>query len=224
MNQPESRSQYFISLYKEPNVGYTWDVFRDSDLEIHLYLNFYDKYHNDEDFYYSTAEGYNRLKFWDLAVKHGDLYYDTVDCPDRPTLTCNSTRTPETPFVWAKDIDRIDVVSDADWDAEHPAGTSLNDLFTIECRSFYHYIACGYKFLSGYYGGHDELIAGKRLSEIQQGDLWCVLNGDIILADCGLPTKDMIHAFTVTFTTDEQEKIVVNTESIDIKKEIDIYK
>ena len=38
----------------------------------------------------------------------------------------------------------IDVVSDTDFDAEHPAGTSLNDLLLVTYSSYYEFIASNY--------------------------------------------------------------------------------
>ncbi len=81
----------------------------------------------------------NAAKYDSLATAHKDITYDRYT--DYQIPNCLYRRTTA-----------IHVVSDADYDAEHPAGTYLDDIITIRFTSAEDYLATGYSSRSTYLG------------------------------------------------------------------------
>ncbi len=48
------------------------------------------------------------------------------------------------PVALAESVYNIVITSDCDWDAEHPAGESLNDLFKVYYTTYYPFISGGW--------------------------------------------------------------------------------
>ena len=141
-----------------------------------------------------------REKFMALAEKHGDLTYER-----------NKTRMPDPTESMAYAIDFLDIqiVSSSDWDENHPKGTSLNDLFTLTVRSHYHYIRNGYVIPEGYYYTSYFPEISKPLTELVEGDLWCLLGGRINLSlGRNRPSIVKQHDFTITLTTSSDPVIL----------------
>lgn len=114
---------------------------REIELRFSSYSNFYaPKYGgtNKERFkqyvYYFSDFGFRENEVWGFGC-----YDDDVE-PYRPTSAC------------VCDIKSIHIVTDDDFDTEHPAGANADDLFTISLESAYPYIKSDYK---GYYSHYD---------------------------------------------------------------------
>ena len=111
-------------------------------------------------------------------------------------------------------IHAIEIKSSADWDAEHPAGDSLNDLFTIDFESLYPYIKQGWIDYPTF------THISKPLSQLEEEDLMLlkinstlyVNNPDILLISEKLPTTAGTHTIFVTLTLDTGEKIEYSTD------------
>ncbi|MBQ2993006.1 MAG: hypothetical protein IJE21_03825 [Alistipes sp.] len=110
-------------------------------------------------------------------------------------------------------IHKIEIKSSADWDAEHPAGTSLNDIFTIIFHSVYPYIKRGWT-------GSVATYIKKPADEIEIDDMTLltisstmyVNNADILLISEKLPTTAGTHTIFVTLTLDTGEQIEYSTD------------
>ncbi len=72
------------------------------------------------------------VRFQPFAEKYNDLSYN------------KRIATPNAHQVLANELRTISVVSDADYDDLHPAGTPLNDIVHFAGNSFYNYIQSGY--------------------------------------------------------------------------------
>ena len=111
-------------------------------------------------------------------------------------------------------IHKIDIKSSADWDAEHSAGDSLNDLFTIDFESLYPYIKQGWVDYPTF------THISKPLSQLEEEDLMLLrINStyeenktDITLTTSTLPTTTGTHTIFVTLTLDTGEKIEYSTD------------
>lgn len=108
----------------------------------------------------------------------------------------------------------LDIVSDADYDETHPAGSSLADLFIFYARSSKPYIDSGYEKYR-YIDADGETFAyemypiRKNASDITSDDLM-LLHGirdrfGIHLYFETMPTLSKEHTFTVTFTDERGE-------------------
>jgi hypothetical protein len=109
-------------------------------------------------------------------------------------------------YVLCEKICALTVTSSADWDAEHPAGASLNDLFDIDFYSVYPYIKRGF---TGEVLNHQQ----KPMRELAEDDLWlCAANCEIRLLSASLPTTSGTHTIFVTLTLDTGEQIEYSTD------------
>ena len=108
----------------------------------------------------------------------------------------------------------INIKSDLAWDTAHPAGDSLNDLFTIDFESLYPYIKQGWVDYPTF------THISKPLSQLEEEDLMLlkinstlyVNNPDILLISEKLPTTAGTHTIFVTLTLDTGEKIEYSTD------------
>ncbi len=157
-------------------------------------------------------KGSERAAFDALATKHDDIgYHQDV---------FSSSSCPTSPHTFlAHDFASIIVTSDADFDEQHPAGTSLNDLVQYMTYSPYPFIQSGYAYdnprpANGWERVKQELILiDKPLSDCTAEDFilpfavmddwWC---GDIFpafyLQVKGVPTIAKQHTLTVTVVDD----------------------
>ena len=91
----------------------------------------------------------------------------------------------------------LDVISNKDFDAEHPAGTSLADIMTIQYRSAVKFIENGYKDKKDYM----EDIR-KPLDELQPTDLTLSIRNIFLIFDKE-PDVLETHGLTFFWTTTE---------------------
>lgn len=100
-------------------------------------------------------------------------------------------------IAYTPDIVSIDVYCEDDFDASHPAGSSLNDYIKIKYRSVWSYIAAGYTGPDPY----PELrVKTRQLSEITPEDLKVLLY-DPELLFVTKPEKTGIHSLKVVLKT-----------------------
>ncbi len=106
-------------------------------------------------------------------------------------------------ILMADTISKIDIVCNEDFDAEHPAGTSLNDVFSVFVDDPYSYIKNGYKHPSGkdfyVYGDDINSVAwGGVLSELAFEE-HPFLESDYMFNLNKSPEKSGTYRFYVTF-------------------------
>ena len=95
------------------------------------------------------------------------------------------------------------VGSSADWDAEHPAGTSLNDLARFSSNTPWPYIQSGYtqkyhEQLNGEYYPVDKLI-----SELTPDDMTLLPRGGFYFRFVTRPAQPGKHTLFVRLTADD---------------------
>ncbi|WP_297447529.1 hypothetical protein [uncultured Alistipes sp.] len=155
----------------------------------------------------------NAAKYDSLSKAHNDLDYN------RRTLTmvleCLYRRTTG-----------IHVVSDTDYDEEHPAGTYLDDIIRIHFKSAEDYLATGYTSLkqylgkttrsSSYYGASD-LDLSEYLDEfnhIQRKLIRFSFNFRLTKA----PDRTGTHRFTITYTNEDGVELTGTIEPITVRR------
>ncbi|MDR1610500.1 MAG: hypothetical protein LBS08_03200 [Candidatus Symbiothrix sp.] len=82
------------------------------------------------------SKGKEKVIYDSLCVLHNDMSYNKKR---------DYIAVPDWGFSFKGDIVSIDVVSNADFDAQHPANSSLNDIIRFLSVSLYPYIISGYK-------------------------------------------------------------------------------
>ncbi|MCM1151150.1 MAG: hypothetical protein NC209_05755 [Alistipes sp.] len=99
-----------------------------------------------------------------LCQKHGDVSYNrrvrvfhSVD--PIPRMCC------------ARDFVELEIWSDTDWDADHPAGTSLNDLLHFWSTTPLPYIRSGYTEKYSEEEDGEYYPISKRVSELTRDDM-----------------------------------------------------
>jgi hypothetical protein len=148
-----------------------------------------------------TDNGSKKAIYDVLCEKNGDMTFNRAVWigPAHPKNEYMSTN-----FV------SIDVVSNADFDDQHPAGTSLADVIRFNATSAKPYIDSGYVEYEWGSGNKTAYYPiRKMLSEITPYDLVLLGDGELIGLGGGQfvfesqPTLSKEHTFTVTFTDDE---------------------
>lgn len=123
------------------------------------------------------------------------------------------------PYSWTTNIGidflSIDVISDSDFDAEHPANTSLADVVIFSSHSLKPFIDSGYE---SKYDGREYHPFKDVISNLSSEQLILLGKDNYIgsLTFNAEPTSSKTHKFTVTMTADDGR---VFTASIDKKFE-----
>ena len=94
-----------------------------------------------------------------------------------------------------KIITSINVVSDTDFDADHPSGIPLNDLISFYGHTPYYFIQNGYK-------GNEYKIINKKISELGENELVFIVP-DPPISFIKLPDVQMNHRITMTITFED---------------------
>ena len=127
--------------------------------------------------------------YGELSKVYGDSGFNTWCAVDEPSLTS-----------WAFPFEVFDVVSNADYDAAHPAGMSLNDIVEITYTTHKYFIENGYKHTDASRATND--YSGdkvtKKLSELQSEDAIFMEADSFSLRFVEQPTAAQSHTFTVT--------------------------
>ena len=92
------------------------------------------------DGYTFKTTGSNLSKYNDICVANNDVSYNKYVSYWHPGPIARANN-----VFWANDIKKIVVVSDKDFDNNHPAGTPLDDLMTLYGASPRKFIDSGYK-------------------------------------------------------------------------------
>lgn len=134
--------------------------------------------------------------------------YDNI-CQENNDMTFNDIilfYPPEIPYYicYYPNFTSIDVISDRDFNAEHPAGTSLNDIIRVYYNSVYDYVSSEYT--------QDEEIKTKKamLSNLTAEDLQMVTDYGFDLTFGIDPLKKEKHNLTITFTDIQGKKYHTN--------------
>lgn len=120
---------------------------------------------------YQWREGNDKLRFDSLCAVHNDTGYhkDLMICvlnweDDSDPVLVEGQSAPD------DDINSISIVTSYDFDPNHPAGSSVNDILNIELTSIYPFIQHGYV--------NEERLGvkvAKKLSEMQVEDYYLIL-------------------------------------------------
>ncbi len=144
------------------------------------------------------STGVQKSAYDALCERHGDMSYNRKIkyMPNNPPLPVSKI---------AVDFVSVDIVSDADYDADHPAGESLGDVVLFISSTVKPFIDSGYR-------GRESTRIEKYVSELSPDDL-ILLGGNSTYIPHGYiinylmfnfqPTLSKTHTFTVTMTADD---------------------
>ena len=140
------------------------------------------------------SEGADKAKYEQLCTLYGDTSYNME--VNRPLEMARVvTKYPH--------FSIIDVRSDKDFDAEHPAGTPLNDIMSIRFQSAKEFIESGYSDPT-----LEEKIYTKSLAELDKDDLELSIHNLFLIFDkepevltTHLLTFECINAMGEKYTT-----------------------
>ena len=135
---------------------------------------------------YAFGKGTRKDRYYDLCQKFGDINPDGYPCSSEDLIL-----TPEASFEIVR---QVTIVSDNDWNAEYPAETPLNDLFTIKYYSYFPYI-------SSRYTSAPLTSFTKALPDLQPDEMKLILN-NIELSCSTMPTESERHTLTISFELD----------------------
>ena len=186
----------------------------------------YQKYTSEDDniktaVYSFKSKGEEKKKYDELCKIHNDMSY-------------NQKRSYIVDPLWGKcsaiDFKEIDVVSDKDFDAEHPAGTSLKDIVRFVSVSPKKFIDSGYKETFNWEKNEPNFFAkDSMIPTMFQPESWNYFPINGLLKDIGTdemqmlpvnthgilffdkePTAEKEHLLKVTIYTREGKKFVRN--------------
>lgn len=176
-------SKYYITASQTANLG---SSFTKGYIDIPVVL------------YASRGETSEELgvRYKELSTRYGDTNFNSwVSYP--------SFR----PCSWAFPFSKFTIVSDADFDEDHLAGTPLDDIVNIIYTTHKPFVENNYKHVdirrsSNDYSGYKET---KRLSELTPEDAIFMEPKSILLGFPVNPTIAQTHHFTVTIHLEGQE-------------------
>ena len=184
----------------------------------------YRKYTSEDDHiktasYYSKSKGEEKKRYDELCKIHNDLSY-------------NKKRSYIVVPIWgicsAIDFREIDVISDKDFDSEHPAGMSLKDIVRFVSVSPKKFIDSGYKETFNWEKNEPNFFAkDSMIPTMFQPESWNYFPINGLLKDIGTdemqmlpedthgilffdkePTAEKEHTLTVTIDIGERKKLV----------------
>lgn len=98
----------------------------------------------------------------------------------------------------------LSIVSNADWDEAHPAGTPLDDLFEVGLAVYGPFIRNGYTYVEEpSYGLSCYVGVRKRMDQLEPPDMEASVNDGPALYILSYPTLAREHTLTLTITTTE---------------------
>ena len=174
-----------------------------------------------------NSVGGDKTLYDEWCQKHGDMSYNRKE-------EYKIGDTPPHEFV-AADYTAIEIVSDTDWDTEHPAGTSLADIAMFYSASPIRYIQSGYsreydwsdtpmpgyvykhmqnwthlRLRDGIYKGKTPFYPVKKLaSELKPEDMVLLGSGDLMYGSRGGRTPIGFLEFTTRPTKNKTHNITV---------------
>lgn len=132
------------------------------------------------------SEGEDKIEYDRLCEQNNDMTYnreETFYLDINPQILC-----------LYPDVVAVNVVSDTDFDAQHPAGTSLNDCVSLEIESYSEFID------SGYEGYPHSTSTNAVLSEYIADDFRLKTRGPFIFRFVKSPDVSTTHTLTFAFT------------------------
>ena len=205
----------------------------------HVFKSYVTRYCKFEDIGIDTTKagniiirGKGRVKQYSWRDEGGEKTTYEALCRKHNDLTYNKKReyrlSPEWGVCSAVDFREIDVVSDKDFDAEHPAGTSLKDIVRFVSISPKKFIDSGYKETFNWRRNKPQIFRKDSIIQIMflsETESYFPING--LLKDIGKdemqmlpvnthgilffdkqPTAEKEHLLTVTIYTREGKKFV----------------
>ena len=137
---------------------------------------------------FGESEGRERAKFDSLARANNDTTYN------REVWVSNIDKTPmDGPSCLSENFSSIEVTTRTDFDAKHPAGTSINDLLEIRYRTYKPFVERGYQ-------GKDSITVTTPLNELNYKELGLIYNYFIVLyftKGPETPNEDVYQIFDV---------------------------
>ena len=149
------------------------------------------------------------VKHYELSVENGDTTFNYKSTNDELFDVFGGFGY-DWVCVYYRHLTSIDITSNADYDADHPAGTPLNDLVCIRFRSPKSYIDGGYKTQ----GWRSEILE-YELNELQPDDtklMWAasacydpnfLYDYDFALYFKQAPTAKSQHTLSINLTTND---------------------
>lgn len=163
------------------------------------YINLYWATFDTNEYSYKSR-GKEKEIYEELCVKHNDTGYNKREADPKELETGDFTYR----MVYWKDFVAIDVISDRDFDTEHPAGSSLGDVVMYWGFSYWEYVKSGYTFIyEGEYFPlpHSNPIEGY-ISNIPEEGL-CLIK-ELSLHFPFVPeSAEGEHNLTITITADD---------------------
>lgn len=178
------------------------------------------------------SEGEYELKYSDILLRvvlngQGRRYYHSPDAvlPADERYLELARRNGDTCFyqptyslwymdrgAWADNFRSLSIVSDADWDESHPAGTPLDDLFEVSFAVYGPYIRNGYVYIGDpAFSLYCYTSISKRMDLLEPQDMEVIHDRGPALFIRSYPTRAREHTLTLTITTTDGK---VHTPSI----------
>ena len=211
-------------LFKSYITEYSYDKNIELQITNKGNIAIYRKYTSEDDHiktasYSFKSKGEEKKRYDELCKIHNDLSY-------------NKKRSYIVVPIWgicsAIDFREIDVISDKDFDSEHPAGTSLKDIVRFVSVSPKKFIDSGYKETFNWEKNEPNFFAkDSMIPTMFQPESWNYFPINGLLKDIGtdemqmlpedthgilffdkVPTAEKEHTLTVTIDIGERKKLV----------------
>lgn len=155
--------------------------------------------------------GYYHVKFigegdWDIAMSGKNKEFYNSLCEKHNDVSYNRTVRIYNNLVdqrCFRDFVDLEVWSSADWDAEHPAGTLLNDLAHFYSNTPWPYIQSGYTLRYHPHQKGEYYPVSKLISELTPDDMTLLPRYGFVFHFTASPAEPGKHTLFVRLTADD---------------------
>lgn len=116
-------------------------------------------------------------------------------------------------IAYAESIRSIEITTQSAWDDDHPAGSSLNDIFDVKYGTYRHFVD------SGFTAESRVVWEQKALAQLTESDMWFI-NTEFLLICDDCPDGNLLKRLYITITLDTD---MVQTYDVLIRKTADDY-
>lgn len=185
---PTVSGPYIKQYYDGPGIC---EIGADWNGNIRLYFGI-DFNSDDLETFYSGASGNNGTRYKALCDKHGDNGYEGKDpFAGKPQKIC-----------YAKDFKSLTITALSNYDPEHPAGSSLDDIAVYDAYTPYPWIKSGYDGMPEFthYVEYVKDVAPEAMTMLCYSDWFSIYFATP-------PAVSSTVKMKITLTTDEDEVI-----------------
>lgn len=180
---------HYVASYYDGPLSLQWEEISKGHALVLLIDRESDDYIYNTEVYPDRSSADNDARYEELANHYGDVNFEASVPEAAP------------PVALATSFREIHLISDCDYDADHPAGTPLDDIAEVSWLSYAEYI-------DGGYNGTPTWDYVKRMDRIESNDLRLIVPGTLRFCLTRLQDDpEVVHTLTLRLVDTEGETL-----------------